>query len=310
MVEISQLGMEDPEVTPSKATLTYEETPIIEPIQESSSAVAVPPVQPPAPVHTETPAPPEPVETHIPGVPHSSPKKNMGKTVGNVLFFLILFGLGVWLSLQLRAFLSSSSESAQVTPTPTLSVLPTLAPVTAASGSANVQGSWITYQVQSGASKKVMAGVSYKLPAAITAPVCDGSNCPSMGTNLSGGTRFTVAARGKGFTLPDFRGAILTDAAGHQFTMKQSIIGGKGVYEYIGDFAGRTGGGFGFSKMRGVLVPVTDLISVEFNHFAPVGVTSDFASDDALLDQIIASFDTAVVPIATSSPKGATTSGY
>lgn len=289
----------------SKPTLTYEETPIIEPIAESSH------MPEPTPTPPHQPAP----QNHIPGVPHAPKKRGFGRTIGNIVFFVILFGLGVWLSLQLREFLASPTEviNPETTPTETVSV-PTSVPIKTASGSAvKPQGSWVTYQVVSGASKKVMSGVSYQLPPEITAPVCDGANCPSQGTNLSGSTRFTVAARGKGFTLPDFRGAILTDASGHQFVMKQSIVGGKNVYEYVGDFAGRTGGGYSFSKMRGVLVPVTDTISVEFNHFAPVGITSDFAADDVLFDKIIASFVSTVetiAPVATSTPATATSSGF
>ncbi len=298
------------EVPPTPA-LTYEETPIIEPIAESGHAT-IPPAQAkspePAPIPPHQPSP----QNHIPGVPHAPAKRSAGRAVGNIIFFLILFGLGVWLSLQLREFLSSPVEviNPETTPAETVSA-PTSAPIKTATGSAvNPLGSWVTYQVISGSSKKVMTGVSYQLPPDITTPVCDGSNCPSQGTNLSGGTRFTVAARGKGFILPDFRGAILTDAAGRQFVMKQSIVGGKSVYEYIGDFAGRTGGGYSFSKMRGVLVPVTETISVEFNHFAPVGITSDFVADEVLFDKIIASFNSTVTPVATSTPATATSSGF
>ena len=135
----------------------------------------------------------------------------------------------------------------------------------------------------------LLQSVTYQLPQSVTLPVCDGSGCPSSGTNLSGGTRFTVAARGKGERLPDFRGAILTDANGKEFTMRQTSVGGKDVYEYIGDFTGRTGGGYQFTKMRGVLVPVSDTVSIEFNHFVPAATVSDFAADDEVFDQIIAS---------------------
>jgi hypothetical protein len=280
--------MEDQDPQSPKANLTYEETPIIEPITEA--------------VHTSSETPPLPKPAEVP-VSHSNvtpSNKSSRKMMGNILFFVILFGLGIWLSLQLRSFLSPPAPVTQIAPSPTVVSVPTLTPFSSASSSASIAG-WIAYQVVSGSTKKVMPGVVYKLPASVEAPVCDGSNCPSLGTNLPGGTRFTVAARGKGYTLPDFRGAILTDASGHQFTMKQSIVGGKAVYEYVGDFTGRTGGGYNFSKMRGVLVPVTDLVSVEFNHFAPVGATTDFAADDALLDQVISTFDTSVIPVATTS---------
>lgn len=305
-----QVPPTQPDVQP-KPALTYEETPIIEPIVESTHASAATShtqseTSVPNPAHQPSP------QDHIPGVPHNPVKRSAGRAVGNIVFFVILFGLGVWLSLQLREFLATPAETVnpETTPTETVSA-PTSAPIKTASGSAvKPQGTWATYQVVSGSAKKIMSGVSYQLPSEITAPVCDGGNCPSQGTNLSGGTRFTVAARGKGFTLPDFRGAILTDAAGHQFVMKQSIVGGKNVYEYVGDFAGRTGGGYSFTKMRGVLVPVSETISVEFNHFAPVGITSDFAADDVLFDKIIASFNSTVTPVVTSTPSTATSSGF
>lgn len=294
----------------SKPVLTYEETPIIEPISDPTHP-EVPTVHP-APLETPT-SQHQPVSSdHFPGIPHTNSTRSAGKIIGNLVFFVMLFGLGVWLSLQLREFLATPTEvvNSEITPTETVN-LPTSIPTKVASGSASKpQGSWVTYQVVSGSNQKVMSGVSYQLPSEITAPICDGGSCPSQGTNLTGGTRFTVAARGKGFTLPDFRGAILTDAAGQQFVMKQSIVGGKGVYEYIGDFTGRTGGGYSFTKMRGVLVPVTETISVEFNHFAPVGIASDFVADDVLFDKIIASFTSTVTPVATSTPATATSSGF
>lgn len=317
--------MEDPVVpnsTPEapKPTLTYEETPIIEPIADHVTG-AVTPTQPSV-EHAPVPPPQSPSQhtsndpVHTSPPPTASVKKSKGKHVGNFIFFVILFGLGIWLSLQLRTFLSGSTELASINNEPTVAATtPIVTQAPLASGSAKPSGSpasqaaWVTYQVQSGSGKKIMTGVSYQLPPEVTAPVCDGGNCPSLGTNLPGGTRFTVAARGKGYTLPDFRGAILTDASGHEFAMKQSIVGGKSVYQYIGDFSGRTGGGYSFTKMRGVLVPVTDTISVEFNHFSPVGITTDFATDDVLFDKIIASFNTTILPDITSTPKAATSSG-
>ncbi|MEK7801314.1 MAG: hypothetical protein AAB276_02565, partial [Pseudomonadota bacterium] len=91
------------------------------------------------------------------------------------------------------------------------------------------------------------------------------------------------------------RGAILTDTTGKKFTMQQTTVGGKDVYEYIGNFAGSTSGGYSFTKMRGVLVPITTTTSVDFNHFAPTGITGDFGADDALFNEIVARL---VVPVA------------
>jgi len=218
------------------------------------------------------------------------PKKpDSKKHIGTVVFVVLLFGLGVWLSMQLRSFFAPSVSDEVVVPTPAPQASVTALPepsLTPASASA----AWVTYPVTSGASGKEIPGVSYDLPGGVSAPVCDGSRCPSRGTNLPGGTRFTVAARGKGQLLPDFRGAILTDATGKEFTMQQTTIGGVYAYEYVGNFTGRTGGGYTFTAMRGVQVPVNEDLAIEFNHFAPAGITTDFEKDDELFDEIVGSF--------------------
>lgn len=228
------------------------------------------------------------------------PKKRF--PVGTVIFVLILFGLGMWLSVQLRSFFAP----AQLPST----AIPTIAPGTddeitdisdtsdssisdqTPAPSSVEDDEWVTYTVRGNGS--VLSGVTYTLPSSIAALVCDGSSCPSQGTNLPGGTRFTVAARGKGQMLPDFRGAILTDAHGKEFTMQETTIGSITGYGYRGDFTGSTGGGYSFTKMRGILVPVNDELAVDFNHFAPVGVSSDFDADDALFEQIVSSFTAGV----------------
>jgi hypothetical protein len=83
--------------------------------------------------------------------------------------------------------------------------------------------------------------------------------------------------------------------------MKQTVIGAQYVYEYVGDFTGRTGGGYTFTKMRGVLVPVSETLAVEFNHFASSGVATDFAADDKVFDDIIKTFK-GNAPLATGTP--------
>lgn len=254
-------------ISPTEPGLTYEETPIIDPVNVVET--------------TEAAAPPSP--------------KHKKFHIGTVFFVVLLFGLGIWLSSQLRSFFAPS-QSLEI-PVPTLSPLDytesTRAPSATGSGAVNI-GSWSTYQIAS--------GVSYQLLPEVKAPVCDSSSCSSKGTNLPGGTRFTVAPRGKGQLLPDFRGAILTDAAGREFTMTETTVGGHSVYEYIGNFTGRTGGGYTFTKIRGVLVPVSDTFAVEFNHFAPLGITTDFDSDDAVFDKIIASFNSASRMTPTARP--------
>ena len=264
--------------------LTYEETPIIDPNKVEEVAEAVPEAT--RVFHPEkTEEPPQP-SLHPP-----KPTKKCSFHVGTLLFIVLLFGLGIWLSNQMRSFFAPSTG--QEFPVPTLfpfdDAVPTYTPNATPSG-ASVSGTWQTYQIISGSTKRAIDGVSYQLPPEVNAPVCDSASCSSSGTNLSGGTRFTVAPRGKGQLLPDFRGAILTDAAGREFVMKQSTVGGQSVYEYTGDFIGRTGGGYTFTNMRGVLVPVSDTFAVEFNHFSPLGITTDFEKDDVLFDKIVTSF--------------------
>lgn len=234
-------------------------------------------------------APQEPAK-HLLDVSKEPVKKSHRKRLGTLIFITLLFGLGVWLSSQLRLFVVPQTTLENVDEiqsfTPSAPALISSPSASIASRSGEIRD-WQTATVS--AIGLLLQSVTYQLPQSVTLPVCDGSGCPSSGTNLSGGTRFTVAARGKGERLPDFRGAILTDANGKEFTMRQTSVGGKDVYEYIGDFTGRTGGGYQFTKMRGVLVPVSDTVSIEFNHFAPAATVSDFAADDQVFDQIISS---------------------
>lgn len=308
-----------------KPELSYEETPIIDPI---SGQVTEHPVSESTPKSTQEPIKNPDVQTVSDAssvVPeasqifssHSNEDKDSNNPpppeipvhiapakpnhIGTILFIVILFGLGVWLSMQLRSFFAPASSPAVAVPTSAPSAFISTSPQ--ASGSANANNVWVTYQVISGATRKAIPGVSFKLPADVSAPVCDGGSCPSQGTNLPNGTRFTVAARGKGQLLPDFRGAILTDVTGKEFVMKQTTIGGVYGYEYTGAFTGRTGGGYTFTSMRGVLVPVNDALSIDFNHFATAGVASDFVKDDAIFDQIVGTFmtnlPTPTVPLST-----------
>lgn len=279
-----------------KPTLPVEETPIIEPIDEHVAPVSEPPTTAPSSksFHAEE---HKNESSHHAAVaaPVKHNKGGCGKVLGNIIFFVLLFGLGVWLSTQVRSLLSPviPETSQLVTPSPSAN------PLIDAEGQAVLptgNDGWTSYPLGGSTGEKGLAESAYQLPTSVVAPVCDGARCASSRTNLPGGTRFTVAMRGTGYPLPDFRGAILTDTTGKEFVMKQTTIGGKDVYEYTGNFAGRTSGGYSFTKMRGVLVPITATTSVDFNHFAPTGITSDFAADDALFDQIISRL---VVPSAT-----------
>ena len=60
-------------------------------------------------------------------------------------------------------------------------------------------------------------------------------------------------------------------------------------------------------------MPVSETLAIEFNHFAPAGITTDFASDDALFEEIITTLKTpaaTTLPLATPTITPATTSGY
>ena len=264
-----------------------------------------------------------PEETTVPGSvapPSPLPKKGKGKPVGTLLFIVLLFGLGIWLASQFRSLLVPSVSEDVAVPTSGLvpTSRPTFAPLATPSGSL-VSSTWQIYEVISGSTKKPVSGVSYELPGDVKAPVCDSASCASQGTYLPGGTRFTVAARGRGQLLPDFRGAILTDATGKEFDMQQTTVAGISVYEYSGDFTGRTGGGYTFTRIRGVLIPVSETLAIEFNHFAPAGITTDFVSDDVIFNKVVGSFKatgyvvsspalTPTVSLPTATP--ATTSGF
>lgn len=282
----------------ASSNLTYEETPIID-----VSSGGVVPAEPSsvipeaARVFGETPP------AHVQKAPQSgheappykaqTPGRPAGKRhIGTILFVVLLFGLGIWLSAQLRSFFAPEITDEVAVPTVTPFLTDDRAPIVPISSPSGIPSSstWQTYQVTNGRTRSAIPDVTYQLPSNVTAPTCDSQNCASQGTNLPGGTRFTVAARGKGQLLPDFRGAILTDAGGREFTMKQGVFGGVYAYEYTGEFTGRTGGGYAFARIRGVLMPVSESLAVEFNHFSPSGIETDFAADDALFDKIIQSF--------------------
>lgn len=298
-------------VTPE---LTYEEMPVIDqnigevvdvsksssdPVSESSSdkttkAQDVADVIPEA-TQIFNPSP------SLPATPDSEKRKQNAlrmkpyrKHVGRGIFVAVLFALGVWLSIQARSFFVPARSEIVVSPPVAPSVRVATTPEVSAT-SASPSASWVKYPVVSAVSGKEIPDISYWLPSRVAAPICDGAGCPSRGTNLPGGTRFTVAPRGKGQLLPDFRGAILTDAMGKEFIMRQKVIGTVYMYEYIGDFTGRTGGGYTFTKMRGALVPVSETFAVEFNHFSPAGIAADFEKDDALFDEILKTFSSSGV---------------
>lgn len=233
---------------PPQQPLTYEETPIIDPV---------------------TPSPP----------PRNS--RYFLQTIGTIIVFVVLFGVGVWLSTVIRPYTTASTSIPENVPTPTQVLVPT---PTVSSG---VYPGWTTYTVVSGATKQPIAGISFRLPQDVLAPICDGGSCASQGTYLPGGTRFTIAPRGGGQALRDFRGAVVVDAGGREFTTTPTTVASRQALEFSGLFTGTTSGGYSFTQMRGVMIEVDSTLSLEINHFTPTGISADFASDDALFDEIL-----------------------
>ncbi len=92
-----------------------------------------------------------------------------------------------------------------------------------------------------------------------------------------------MAVRGDGQLLKDFRGALISDVNGKLFDTSRITIAGRSATEYKADFVGITLGGYAFSQMHGVMLELTDKLSLEVNHFTPLYTAVDFASDDKLL---------------------------
>lgn len=205
------------------------------------------------------------------------PQKHTGflAALGNVILFVVLFALGVGASIILRQYLAQPREEAGTTSTPQTTVVPT--PLV--SQLVDPMANWNVYQP--------VSNISIKLPPDILTPICDGPTCASQGTYLPGGTRLTIALRGKGQILPTTAGAIMTDAGGREFAMKEASVSSLPSQEFSGLFAGTTGGGYTFAQIRGVVVHGPEGVSLEVNHFAPTGVNANWDTDDALFDKIL-----------------------
>jgi hypothetical protein len=111
--------------------------------------------------------------------------------------------------------------------------------------------------------------------------------------------------------LRDFRGTVITDVNGFPIPTKPLSLEGFSATEYESSVSGQTVSGYAFTHIRGVMIPLTDTLSVEVNHFAPTGITADFAADDVLFDSIIKTFTYTATPTAAITPAStATSSGY
>lgn len=227
------------------------------------------PIPPPIPEGAPLPVEETPeIPMPPPPPPPPAPKGSFFSTIGMIIVFIGLFGAGIWLS----SFVRQLMPKAPATETQ-------IAPTAPATTPADPLAGWKTYDATS--------GVSFKLPPEVLSPICDTTTCMSQGTYLPGGTRFTVAPRGAGQPLTDFRGSAISDAGGIVFTTRDATVSAHAAKEFTGVFSGKTVSGYGFTQMRGYMIEVTPTLSLELNHFTPSGVTADFAADDTLFDQIV-----------------------
>lgn len=279
------------------------------------------PMPPPQPILTETPAPSQyptyqpPVQNPVqaPESPPIPPPEFPGAvptrrsplsvlvTVGMVV---VLFGLGVLGSMALRQYLNRTEDSSTSRPMPSpvaetrdeevdAPIIPSDATdsgmVESRDGATNDSPSDYVARILSGVTGEALDGVSFRLPAGVKPLECDRPNCISQGTFLPGGTRFTVAARGRGEKLRDFRDGVISDAFGKEFTVEDITYQGRKAVQYSADFSGSTVNNFGFSRMSGIMIALTDDSSIEFNHFTPAGKQTDFPADEELFEQILVS---------------------
>lgn len=255
-------------------SLQYEETPVI----DEKIGTAAAPVPAPDIITEESP---------FIGPEHelAAPKKPSSflSMLGNVVLLAVLFALGVGASVFLRQYLAEARQESSTTSSFPPTVIPTGIPTVSHDPYAN----WKIYQVINGTTKQPVPGVILKLPPDILTPICDGPSCASQGTYLPGGTRFTIAPRGRGQALPTTAGAIMTDAGGRSFAVKEASISGLPSQEFDGLFAGTTGGGYTFAQIRGVVIHGPEGVSLEVNHFIPTGVNANWETDDALFDKIL-----------------------
>lgn len=282
-----------PEVTKEPDTagapLTYEETPVVQPPPSSAEASAK---AEPYPSFKPNVTPPPSSTTYDPR--STTPRRgSFLKTLGTLILFGVLFVVGIVLSSFLRQFLPTgfSLTNRGTNQEQNQNIEPLVTPEDTTGLGGGTTGSataWKSYQIINGLTRQPVPGISFQLPPDVLSPICDGSNCASQGTYLPGGTRFTVAARGPGQVLKDYRGAQVADLGGTIFTSKPTTVAGRTGVEFTGGFNGRTVSGYAFSQMRGYMIDLDSTTSLEINHFTPTGITADFTADDALFEQIVA----------------------
>jgi len=243
-----------------KDQMQYEETPPIEPIKEPDVSMFPPP----------------------------KPSSNAGSIVTVIIVFILLFIVGFWFSGSIRQYVGTFLGKGAVEPTVTLVPTPNISSlVPIPTIEATPAGVWKSYQALNGRTRMAYNGLVIQLPPEVLPPICDGSACGSQGTYLPNGTRFTIALRGTGQVLPDFRGKVISDLGGIPFPLTDAVVDGIAATEYSGTFIGKTVGGYVFTRMRGYMIPITEGVSFEINHFSPSGIVSDFAKDDLVFNEII-----------------------
>jgi hypothetical protein len=257
--------------TEETKTIVYEETPIIEPIEDPKL---------PSPLDT-----PELSD-------HSRHGKQTSSFIGKVVVFFVLFSLGIAGSIFVRPFLnkitlptfpSGIQQEEKISESPS----PTSAQVDQTAG-------WNTQNIS--VSGKVL---TYSLPTGVEPPQCDGPSCASKGTYLPGKTRFTISSKTGGAPITNFAKLIVKDAGGKVFETKETTVAGLVAVDYSGSFMGLTTGGYTFTAMHGVMIQIAPTITIEMNHFAPNGITSEFEKDDAIFAQILKTFTYVSTPSAT-----------
>lgn len=216
--------------------------------------------------------------------------RKRGKILPTLLLVIVLLAIGVGISLIIRQFTNDIPSISTFVPGMPGSVTATPSvPAQTASPTPNPDAmeGWRTESVFTGTANVAYPGVTYRLPADILTPICDGALCVSRGTYLPGGTRFTVSFKTETKTADEFLHTVVTDAASNAFDTQEASMAGRPARTYAGSFAGQTTGGYQFTRLAGIMILLPDNRVLEFNHFSPLGLNADFTSDEALFQKIV-----------------------
>lgn len=201
------------------------------------------------------------------------------KLLINLLIFAVLFGLGIGASLLVQRFFNNTNNVnpgqayIETTPIPTPD---------------NQNNLTRIYRILKDKNDTATQYV-VNLPTEVLIPVCDDSICQSRGSYLPGGTRLTVVFKSDPKPAPNFDQTVITDVTGKKFETTTATVAGMLAREYQGVFIGTTSGGYRFTQMHGFMIKVPTGNLLEINHFAPAGITTDFAGDEAVFSKIITS---------------------